>query len=221
MKTAAIATALSIALSIAAAGDVAASDRSSHERVKASEIVKNGEVVGLRIKLTLRPVDDARPVVRIGIGPNDPAKYDYATFREQAADPKKGYLLHQFPEIELTKAEIGQGKAKAITLEVMFADAPELAKWDPSKQVELISAWGDKTASVYWHVWGMQSWTADKASLFKLPAAGKKARAPRTAARRIAALRTSAARKLTTARRATARKLTARRTALRTRFRAR
>ena len=221
MKTAVITTALSIALAAALAGDAAASDRSSHERVKATEIKKNGEVIGLRIKLTLRPVDDARPVVRIGIGPNDPAKYDFATFREQASDLKKGYLLHQFTEIELSKAEIGQGKAKPITLEVMYADAPGLAKWDVKKDVELISAWGDKTSSVYWHVWGMQSWTADKASLFKLPAAGKKASAPRKAARRIAALRTGAVRKLTTARKLTARKLTARRTTLRTRFRAR
>jgi len=226
VKTAAITLGLSLALAAALAGDAAANDRSSHERVKPTEIKKNGEVVGLRIKLTLRPVDDARPIVRIGIGPNDPAKYDYSTFREQASDPKKGYLLHQFPEIELTKAEIGQGKAKQITLEVMYADAPELAKWDVTKDVELISAWGDKTSSVYWHVWGMQSWNADKASVFKLPAAGKKVSAPRKAARRVAMLRTSVARKLT-ARRTTARKLTARRTAarkftaLRTRFRGR
>jgi hypothetical protein len=220
VKTAAITTALALLLAAAGAREAAAqSDRSSHERVKASAIKKNGEVVGLRLKLTLRPVDDARPVVRIGLGPNDPAKYDYATFRDQASDPTKGYLLHQFPEITLDKKEIGQGKAKEITLEVMYADAPELAKWDPAKEVEVISAWSDKTASVYWHVWGMQGWTADKASLFKLPAAKKTAGKPaKKAVRRLAALRTSAARKLTTARRATARALTARRPVLRTRF---
>lgn len=217
MKTAALTIALSVALA-AAAGDAAAFDRSSHERVKATGIVKDGAVVGLRLKLTLRAVDDSRPVVRIGIGPNDQAKYDYATFREQASDPKKGYLLHQWPEIELAKADIGQGKAKEITLEVMYADAPELARWDPKKPVEVISAWGDKSASVYWHVWGMQGWNPDKASVFKLPAARKKAvRTPKKAARQIANLRTSAVRKL-----AVARRFTARRTAsLRTRFRAR
>ncbi len=220
-NTAALVTAITLGLAAAAARDVAASDRSSHERVKATAIKKNGEVVGLRLKLTLRPVDAARPIVRIGIGPNDSTKYDYATFREQASDTKKGYLLHQWPEIPLDAKEIGQGKAKEVTLEVMYADAPQLARWDAKKPVEVISAWSDKGASVYWHVWGMQGWNPDKASVFKLPAA-KKVSAPRkAAARRVAALRTSAARKLTTARRATARALTARRTALRTRFRGR
>ncbi len=221
MKNAALVTAITLGLAAASAGDVAASDRSSHERVKASAIKKDGAVVGLRLKLTLRPVDAARPIVRIGIGPNDSAKYDYSTFREQASDPKKGYLLHQFQEIALDAKEIGQGKAKEITLEVMYADAPQLAKWDAKKPVEVITAWGDKTSSVYWHVWGMQGWSPDKASVFKLPAA-KKVSAPRKAARRVTStLRTRATRKLTSARRTTARAMTARRTALRTRFRGR
>lgn len=217
MKTAAVTTALSLLLAVAAARDAAAyNDRSSHERVKATAIKKDGAVVGLRLKLTLRPVDDARPVVRIGIGPNDQSKYDYATFRDQASDPRKGYLLHQWPEIALDKKEIGQGKAKEVTLEVMYADAPELAKWDASKPVEVISAWSDKTASVYWHVWGMQGWSPDKASVFKLPAAKKTAgKSPKKAVRRLA---TTAARKLTSARRATARALSARRSLLRGRF---
>ena len=221
MKNAGLVTAITLGLAAASAGDVAASDRSSHERVKASAIKKDGAVVGLRLKLTLRPVDAARPIVRIGIGPNDSAKYDYSTFREQASDPKKGYLLHQFQEIALDAKEIGQGKAKEITLEVMYADAPQLAKWDAKKPVEVITAWGDKTSSVYWHVWGMQGWSPDKASVFKLPAA-KKVSAPRKAARRVTStLRTRATRKLTSARRTTARAMTARRTALRTRFRGR
>lgn len=221
MKNAALVTAITLGLAAASAVDVAASDRSSHERVKASAIKKDGAVVGLRLKLTLRPVDAARPIVRIGIGPNDSAKYDYSTFREQASDPKKGYLLHQFQEIALDAKEIGQGKAKEITLEVMYADAPQLAKWDAKKPVEVITAWGDKTSSVYWHVWGMQGWSPDKASVFKLPAA-KKVSAPRKAARRVTStLRTRATRKLTSARRTTARAMTARRTALRTRFRGR
>jgi hypothetical protein len=217
VKTAALVVALSIALA-AAAGDAAAFDRSSHERVKATAIKKDGAVIGLRLKLTLRAVDDTRPVVRIGIGPNDSAKYDSSTFREQASDPKKGYLLHQWPEIELSKGELGQGKAKEITLEVMYADAPDLARWDATKPVEVISAWSDKTASVYWHVWGMQGWNPDKASIFKLPAAKTRAaRVPKKAARRIAMVRTGAVRKLAAARRFTARRTAA----LRTRFRAR
>ena len=63
MKNAALVTAITLGLA-AAAGDAAASDRSSHERVKASAIKKDGAVVGLRLKLTLRPVDAARPIVR-------------------------------------------------------------------------------------------------------------------------------------------------------------
>src|SRR6185503_4508655 len=150
------------------------------------------------------PVDDTRPVVRIGIGPNDPSKYDYATFRDQASDPKKGYLLHQFQEITLDAKEIGPGKAKPIELELRYADVPALAKWDASKPLEVISAWSDSKASVYWHVWGMQSWSADKASVFKLPAARKKAASPpKKAARRVAMLRRTAARKLTSVRRTT------------------
>jgi hypothetical protein len=221
VKTAAAAI-LAFTATAALARDAAAQDRSSHERVKVTAIKEKGEVVGLRMKLTLRPVDSARPVVRIGIGPNDATKYDYATFRDQASDPKKGYLLHQFQEITLDAKEIGPGKAKPITLEVRYADVPALATWDPAKPLEVISAWSDSKASVYWHVWGMQSWSADKASVFKLPAAKKKtASAPKKAARKVAMLRRTAARKLTTVRRTTARALTARRTALRTRFRAR
>jgi hypothetical protein len=213
---------LALALGLAVARPAAAQDRSSHERVKVSAIKKAGEVVGLRMKLTLRPVDDTRPVVRIGIGPNDATKYDYATFRDQASDTTKGYLLHQWPQITLDAKEIGRGKAKPITLEVLYADAPELARWDPTKPVEVISAWSDSNAGVYWHVWGMQSWSPDKASVFKLPAAKKKtASAPKKAARRVAMLSRTAARRLTSVRRTTARKLTARRTALRTRFRGR
>jgi hypothetical protein len=215
-----ITAAIVILLLATSARQAAALDRSSHERVKASAIKKGGAVVGLRLKLTLRAVDDTRPVVRIGIGPNDSGKYDSSTFREQASDAKKGYLLHQWPEIVLDPKEVGQGKAKQITLEVMYADVPALARWDASKPVEVISAWSDKTASVYWHVWGMQGWNPDKASIFKLPAA-KKVSAPRKAARRVAsALRGGTARKLTRARTA-ARKLTARRTAVRARFRTR
>jgi hypothetical protein len=209
-----------IAIGLGFAREAAAFDRSSHERIKISAIKKGTEVIGLRMKLTLRPVDESRPVVRIGIGPNDPSKYDYAAFREQASDPKKGYLLHQWPEITIDKKDIGQGKAKEVTLEVLYADAPELAKWDPAKEVEIISAWSDAKASVYWHVWGMQSWNPDKASVRKLPAR-KTAKAPRKAARRVAALGRTAARRFTTARRAAARTLTARRTALRTRVRSR
>jgi len=219
MKTAA--AILAIALTSALARDAAAQDRSSHERVKVTAIKEKGAIVGLRMKLTLRPVDDTRPVVRIGIGPNDPSKYDYATFRDQASDPKKGYLLHQFQEITLDAKEIGPGKAKPIELELRYADVPALAKWDASKPLEVISAWSDSKASVYWHVWGMQSWSADKASVFKLPAARKKASAPKKAARRVAMLSRTAARRLTAVRRTTARRLTARRTALRTRFRGR
>jgi hypothetical protein len=220
MKTAA--AIVTFAVTAALARDAAAQDRSSHERVKVSAIKEKGQVVGLRMKLTLRPIDSTRPVVRIGIGPNDPTKYDYAKFRDQASDATKGYLLHQFPEITLDAKEIGAGKAKPITLEVRYADAPELATWDPAKPVEVISAWSDSTASVYWHVWGMQSWSPDKASVFKLPAAKKKtARAPKKAVRRVAMLGRSAARKLTAVRRTTARALTARRVALRTRFRGR
>ncbi len=221
MKTAA-AVILALAVSAAFAREAAAQDRSSHERVKVTAIKKAGEVIGLRMKLTLRPVDDTRPVVRIGIGPNDASKYDYATFRDQASDASKGYLLHQWPEITLDAKAIGRGKAKPIELEVLYADNPALARWDATKPLEVISAWSDSKASVYWHVWGMQSWSADKASVFKLPAARKKAAStPKKAARRVAMLGRSAARKVTSARRTTARAFKARRTALRTRFRSR
>lgn len=216
MKTALVIVSV-FSLLVVAAGGADASDRSSHERVKATAISKDGEVVGLRIKLTLRPVDSNRPVVRIGIGPNDSAKYNYSTFREQASDPKNGYLLHQWPEITLDAKDIGQGKAKPITLEVMYADVPALAKWDVKKPVELISAWGDATSGVYWHVWGMQGWNPDKASVFKLPSK-KKATVRKKAAAGAARLR-SAVRKLTP--RKLSRRLTARRTAMRGRLRAR
>jgi hypothetical protein len=45
-----------------------------------------------------RPVDDARPIVRIGIGPERPGQVRLLHLPRSASDPKKGYLLHQFAD---------------------------------------------------------------------------------------------------------------------------
>jgi hypothetical protein len=93
--------AAAVVVLVVAAGDAGAG-QSFHERVSASPITKDGEVVGLRLKLTLRPLEYQRDHVRIGLGPKA-ATYD-ANYRALASDASQGYLLHQWPTIATTAA---------------------------------------------------------------------------------------------------------------------
>ena len=146
----------------------AADAQSFHEKVTASQIKKGGQVVGLRLKLTLRPENGStQDKVRVGLGPMTPkpAGADYDWHRPMASDMSKGYLLHQWPEISIDPAK---EKAKEVTLEVLYADVPGLK---PGTEVEVISTWNAPNNRSYWHVWGIQSVYADKGSVIKLPEA--------------------------------------------------
>ena len=219
------------------AGRADAQSRSSHERIKATAIKRQGATVGLRLKMTLRPTGD-HTNVRIGLGPGDTT---YANdYRDQAADPGKGYLLHQFAEI----TDLKPGEPKEVTLEVMYKDAPKLTPGQ--KGIEVISAWNNKDHnSSYWHVWGMQKAQVDASSVIDLPgspeelakaeagggpaaastAARSRARArTRTSARaasRLSASRQSAARSRATRSRTAARARRAAQTRSRTQARTR
>ncbi|HLU65142.1 MAG TPA: hypothetical protein VKZ63_02635 [Kofleriaceae bacterium] len=198
---------------VAAAPDAEAV--SAHERVEAKPITKGGEVVGLRLKLTLRPDSSGYDTVRIGIGPNNGTRP--SDHRGAASDPSKGYLLHQFPEVKGLKANT----PKEVTVEVLYKDVPNLK---PGSAVEVITAWSGPHNPGYWHVYGMQSIQADKASVITLPQSKASqaqqqnlGRSPRArAARRLSAAKRKLPtyrknlRKSTTARTSTARKSTVR-----------
>jgi hypothetical protein len=152
--------------------------QSSHERAAASPIMKNGEVVGMRIKLTLRPNERERNLVRIGLGPITLASTSVgggtAEYRGQASDVSKGYLVHQWPEVKIEENELA--KPKEITLEVLFKDAPNLV---PGSKVEVITAWhSDKpNGASYWHIWGLQAVNPDASSVLVVPGTPKPAAA--------------------------------------------
>ena len=215
---------IALALPVLALGLLAAAPDadavSAHERVEAKPITKGGEVVGLRLKLTLRPDGSGYDKVRIGIGPNNGTRP--SDHRGAASDPGKGYLLHQFPEVTGVEAN----KPKEVTVEVLYKDAPNLK---PGADVEVITAWSGPHNPGYFHVYGMQSVQRDAASVIKLPqpkagAGSEASQASNSRAR--AARRFSGARKKTaqvvrknTVRKNTVRKNTARKTNARARAR--
>lgn len=133
-----------LVLFVALATGVRTADAESfHEKAEARPITKAGAVIGMRVVLTLRP-DGTQPTVLVGLG-KPSSSYSSSNYRTAATDPKQGYLLHQWPEVKL------DGKtAKEVTLEVLFADVPNLK---PGDDVDLVTAW---TGSSTVHVWGMQ-----------------------------------------------------------------
>ncbi|HUS67834.1 MAG TPA: hypothetical protein VMZ28_25035 [Kofleriaceae bacterium] len=126
-----------------AAGARTADAESFHEKVEARPINKAGAVVGLRLILTLRP-DGTQKKVLVGLG-KPSSSYSSTNYRTAATDPKQGYLVHQWPEVEL------DGKnPKEVTLEVLFADAPGL---QAGTDIDVVTAWTGGSAV---HVWGMK-----------------------------------------------------------------
>jgi hypothetical protein len=176
MKT--LTATLALLSAFAIGGRAAHANRSSHERAKVEPLVEKGETVGLKLSLTLRPYDSDKPVVRVSLGPNT---YTYGTpgnHRELASDPKKGYLLYQWPEIKLKRGEYGgAGKPMPMTFELRFKDAPKVK---PGAKVEIISTWNDGSGN-YWHVWGLQGNSSDPASVITIPTAKKAAKKPAAA----------------------------------------
>ena len=169
----------------------AADAQSFHEKVTATQIKKGGQVVGLRLKLTLRPENGStQDKVRVGLGPMTPkpAGADYDWHRPMASDMSKGYLVHQWPEIEIDPKK---EKSKEVTLEVLYADVPGLK---PGTEVEVISTWNAPGNRSYWHVWGLQSVMKDPKSVIKLPEpkAAAAAKEPKEATETAAAKPTAA-----------------------------
>lgn len=162
-----------IVLFLVALGVDRAEAVSSHERVEVSPLKEKGEVVGLRIKLTLRP-ENAQTTVRIGLGPTG-GLARASDFRAKAAGDTP-YLLHQFKEIR----NLTDRQPKEVTLTVKYADAPGL---QPGKEVEVISAWNAPSYQSYWHVYGARTTlTPSGGTMIKLPAAKAPAASRRTPA---------------------------------------
>jgi hypothetical protein len=166
----------SLTLVVAVALAAAAPAQPYHERVKAEPIAKDGEVVGLRLELTLRPNDRYQNVVRVGLGPIT-ATGRIDENRENASDPAAGYLLHQWPEITFGDAELSRPSPR--TFEVLFEDAPGLV---PGRKVEVISAWNNATRSSYWHIWGLQAVARDATHVVTIPSGFARAAAGRPSA---------------------------------------
>ena len=133
---------LLVLLLATAAGLRDADAESFHEKEEARPITKGGAVVGMRVVVTLRP-DGSQPRVKVGLGKRKNS-FGSTNYQTAATDPAKGYLIHQWPEIEVP------GKAaKEVTLEVLFADVPDLK---PGDDVDLVTAWVGSSRT---HVWGM------------------------------------------------------------------
>ncbi len=113
-----------------------------HERVEIKEITKDKKVVGLKVKLLIKPESYER--VRIGI---NAAGAQASNHREAASDASKGHLLHQFAEVALDGTT-----AKPVELEVLYKDNPKLK---PGESFEIVSAYNKKSNATYWHVYGM------------------------------------------------------------------
>lgn len=153
------------ALLLIATQPVSAGSKSRHERVEIHPIHKQGDVIGFRLKLTLRP-ENNHDKVRIGLGPNTNSDRDQSPesrSRAKAADRSLGYLLHQWPEIKIEKSR----QPQKVELEVLFKDNPKLS---PGQQVEIISAWNGPIGS-FWHIWGLQAYAKDPSNLARLPGA--------------------------------------------------
>jgi len=165
-----------------------------HERVKVEPINSKGQVVGMRIKMTLRP--ESYNVVRVGI--NEAGKRysgKKGDFRTGASDMKSGHLLHQFKELK-----VNSHKPNEVTLEVLYKDVPALK---PGAKIEIVSAFNSgRKGDSYWHVYGMTSSLMASPQKYDLPAvaaqkpAAKKpaaaAKKPATAAKKPAAKKPTA-----------------------------
>ena len=182
---------------LAGAARSAHASPSSHERVEVRPIKKGGEVVGLRLSLTLRPEGGERRV-RIGLGSGERVRQLTA---RHAIDARLGYLVHQFPEIEL------DGRApRQVSYEVLYRDAPGLV---PGQTLEVVSAWRRPDRNI--HVWGMVRHGAPGTTVrlpaaassgeARLPAHPQRARAVRRAAASRQAVRRGATRGRAAARR--------------------
>ena len=160
-----------VALAVLAAAGGAARAQSRYERLKVTALKKAGKVIGARVKLVLRPDTGWNPGadrVRIGLGSMDKAKAG-TDHRAAASDKKKGYLLHQFPQLD------GVTQVKEITLEVLYGKGNKLKG---GEKVDVVSAWNAPKGSnpKYWHVYGMFTSQQDKSSVITLPKAAKPTR---------------------------------------------
>jgi len=146
-------------LVVASAGTAHAQSFAFFERVSVAPLKDKGEVVGARIKLTLRPDRSGYDGVRLGIVPGNGGPNQ--NNRVLASDPKAGLLLYQFSEIK----DFKPGEPKEVTLELKYRDAPTLK---PGQKFQIVSAWmrGD-TAS---HVYGMTRTGFVTEKSYQLPA---------------------------------------------------
>jgi len=134
---------LSVLTAITASSAYVEAAVARHERVEVKEITKNKEVVGIKIKLTVRP--EGYETVRIGL--NTAGKKAASDHRAAASDMSKGHLLHQFAEVKLDGST-----AKPVELKVLYKDNPNLK---PGDSVEIVSAFNKASNASYWHVFGM------------------------------------------------------------------
>jgi len=157
-----------------------ASARPRHERIKIAPWKENGTIVGIKLKMTLRPSNEGRTVVRIGLGDMSMGKFNWQTGRDRVA--KGDYLAYQWPEI----TGLAQNGAKEVELKVRYSDAPKLK---PGTQVEVVSAWNNAAKNQYWHIWGLQAMTRDQTMVVTLPnapSAAATAKKPATTAKKPA-----------------------------------
>ena len=146
---------------------VAQANAETHERVSVTDWVEKGDVVGVKVKLTLRPTSFTQ--VRVGLG--DQAQQSLAgmknsdnTWREAAAGVKGNYIVHSFGEVKGVTART----PKEVEFSVRYANAPNLK---PGQPIEVVTAWKKGT---YWHIHGAQSPLFNQKVTYNLPKASSR-----------------------------------------------
>lgn len=119
-----------------------------HEDVELKPWKEQGEVVGFKLKLTLRPAYYSFCQVGLGCMDEKKAGADYTEKRRAAWDKDKGYLRLVFP------LETGLSGDKDVEYPVRYGDGNDLK---PGETVDVISGFSQNEPKdrVYVHIWGM------------------------------------------------------------------
>ena len=134
----------------------------THERVTVSEWVEKGDVVGIKVKLTLRP----KGVTQVRVGLGDQSKQAIAklnshdsSWRKAAAGVSGSFIVHSFGEVKGVTART----PKQVEFSVRYSDAPNLT---PGQNIEVVTAWKKPN---YWHIHGAETPLYRQSVTYKLP----------------------------------------------------
>jgi hypothetical protein len=169
---------------VATSAGEADADRSRHERMKVSPIKKGGDVVGMKIKMTLRADDASKDTVRINLVKDQTYSWDASNKRPDgtsksdrarlAGSEKSDILLHKLGEFKNLKSK----EIKEVEFEVLYSKAKGIK---PGDKIQVVSAWV-QSGNTNWHIWGAKGdFGGDGKNQVKVPGKAGAAKKPATA----------------------------------------